>query len=126
MKYSTAALIYQGDSFLLVKRKAGGALSELWELPGGKVEQGERPQEALVRELQEELKLEAAVGPELGRTRFSHLSDQFELIAYRVTAPLLDVELVEHTNMVWTTRDGALELELAPSDRALLEKLDDA
>jgi 8-oxo-dGTP diphosphatase len=125
MNYSTAALIYRGDTLLLVKRKPGGALSELWELPGGKVEEGERPEDALVRELQEELKIDATVEAEVGRSRFRHRGSEFELIAYRVTAPSADIELVEHTKMVWMSRAEALKLALAPSDRALLEKLTD-
>ncbi|MFW6213962.1 MAG: (deoxy)nucleoside triphosphate pyrophosphohydrolase [Spirochaetota bacterium] len=126
MNYSTAALIYRGDSFLLVKRKPGGALSELWELPGGKVENGESPRDALVRELREEFEVESTIGRELGRTRFLHRGNEFELIAFEVSVETEAIRLVEHTNMVWMTQNEALKLALAPSDRALLERLEDA
>lgn len=58
-----AALILRGKEVLICQRKAGTAMGLQWEFPGGKMEPGETPEQALRRELEEELGIEASVGP---------------------------------------------------------------
>ena len=58
-----AALILRGKEVLICQRKAGTAMGLQWEFPGGKIEPGETPEQALRRELEEELGIEASVGP---------------------------------------------------------------
>jgi 8-oxo-dGTP diphosphatase len=81
-----AALI-QRDSQLLIGQRPAGKWNEYkWEFPGGKVEAGESPREALARELDEELDIRAVIGDEL--TRYQHQypgRPPIELIFYRVT-----------------------------------------
>lgn len=63
----SAGIIYRDGRVLVGQRRAGDRHPFKWEFPGGKVEQGESPQDALVRELSEELQIEAKVGSELAR-----------------------------------------------------------
>jgi 8-oxo-dGTP diphosphatase len=123
---STAAIISDGDQVLFVKRPSGGDLGGLWELPGGKVDPGETPESALVRELSEELSIAASVDEPAGGAHFLHRGEAFELQAFFVSADLSTLQLHEHTELCWSTPRGALELDLAPSDRALLENMLDA
>lgn len=58
-----AALILRGKEVLICQRKAGTAMGLQWEFPGGKIEPGETPEEALRRELDEELGIAATIGP---------------------------------------------------------------
>jgi 8-oxo-dGTP diphosphatase len=63
----SAAVIIKNGRVLLGQRRKGDKHSLKWEFPGGKVEPGESPRQALVRELREELQIEAKVGAELAR-----------------------------------------------------------
>src|SRR5438045_595038 len=63
----SAGIIYRNRQVLVGQRRGGDRQPFKWEFPGGKVEYGESPQQALVRELREELQIEAVIGPELAR-----------------------------------------------------------
>lgn len=74
-----AAVIERAGRILIGQRRACDPHPLKWEFPGGKVEPGETPEQALIRELREELAIEAVIGPEIARYRYS-----FELIFYRI------------------------------------------
>lgn len=74
-----AALILRDSKILVCQRRRDDSHSLQWEFPGGKVEPGETPQQALVRELREELGVDAAIGKELFRTRHRYRKSQPEL-----------------------------------------------
>lgn len=82
-----AALILRDSKILVCQRRRDDSHSLQWEFPGGKVERGETPQEALARELREELGVEATIGKELFRTRHRYRESQpeLELIFFRAT-----------------------------------------
>ena len=63
----SAGIIHRAGHILVGQRRAGDRHALKWEFPGGKVEHGETPQQALVRELKEELNIEAVIGSELAR-----------------------------------------------------------
>jgi len=123
MPRSTAALIRNGPRLLFVRRPPGGDLSECWELPGGKVDAGESPQQALRRELCEELGLDAAVRGMAGRAEFEHRGMRFELLGYEVNVDPEPLVLYEHDAYAYYTIEEALELRLAPSDASLLRAI---
>jgi 8-oxo-dGTP diphosphatase len=70
----SAAIIYVNGKVLVGQRRKADRHSLKWEFPGGKVENGETPQQALVRELEEELKIRAVVGTELARYEHDYSS----------------------------------------------------
>jgi len=81
-----AALIFNKGEILIGQRKAGQRHELKWEFPGGKVEPGESPREALRRELQEELDIEATVGAEIARYEHAYRGrPPILLIFYRVS-----------------------------------------
>jgi 8-oxo-dGTP diphosphatase len=67
-----AALIVRDGEVLIGQRRANQPMALLWEFPGGKIEPGESPQQALARELGEELGIEATIGPQLIRIRHNY------------------------------------------------------
>lgn len=125
MRITTAAIVVRDDKVLLVRRSVG-AIAGLWEFPGGKVDEGETPEEGLVRELREELGVGAEVGRELARSSFRNRGRDFELRAYRVELASTDIELVDHDALQWVDPVRLGEERLAESDRGLLPALEHA
>lgn len=72
MKRVVAALIFQDDRILVCQRTRHQTMPLKWEFPGGKIEEGEQPRDALRRELEEELGIEATIGDEVARIRHDY------------------------------------------------------
>jgi len=76
VRYVAAGLILRGDEVLICQRRPDQAMALKWEFPGGKIEPGESPEEALVRELKEELGITATVG-----TRVAHVKHAYRNVS---------------------------------------------
>lgn len=74
LRFVAAALILRGDEVLICQRKAGTPMGLKWEFPGGKIEAGETPEQALRRELDEELGIQAAIGTKVAHLRHNYRS----------------------------------------------------
>ena len=113
-----------GQTRLLIARRPDDAvLGGLWELPGGKVEQGETPQQALVRELREELGLEVTVGEALGAVEHDYAHARVRLQAFlctRLAGGPRDLEVAEHR---WVGIDEISDYDFPPANRKLFDEL---
>lgn len=117
----TAGIIVDPEDgrVLIAQRPAGGRHPGSWEFPGGKVEPGETLQECLARELAEEVGIEARVGVEMARVRYSYPDLAIELIAFSaeiVSGTLSDLHCRNHR---WVTRSELPGYDLLPPDRVL-------
>jgi 8-oxo-dGTP diphosphatase len=82
----SAAIIFSKGQVLLGQRRKSDRHAFKWEFPGGKVEHGESPRQALVRELREELQIEAKIGPEIARYEHDYPSgSRVHLLFFVVT-----------------------------------------
>ena len=118
----SAAVIEDNDAFLLTRRAETAHLGGLWEFPGGKVEHGESVEDALARELREELGCEATIGQALLTTKHTYEDLHVELHFFEVAlsgtpSPQLGQE------MEWVPRDALRALPLPEADAALVELL---
>jgi len=109
-------LFVRDDELLIVRRKPGGRHGGSWEFPGGKIEPGESAEQALLRELAEELGVAVAVGRFVGES-----ADGFiRLRGYLIREWCGEIALTEHEALRWATPEQLLDLSLPDADLGLL------
>ncbi|HVN07971.1 MAG TPA: (deoxy)nucleoside triphosphate pyrophosphohydrolase [Patescibacteria group bacterium] len=120
-----AALIEQCGLILICQRRKGSPFELKWEFPGGKVKPGESPQQALERELQEELQVSAKIGPELYRTRhrYAEMDREIELIFFAATLGPETMMNRAFETIVWAERARLPTYDFLEADRELVERL---
>ena len=118
-----AALIEQEGRVLLAQRRADQAQPLVWEFPGGKVEPGESPSQALVREIEEELACSIEVGAVGDVVFFAH--DTFDLImpVYRATIRAGVPVARQVAAVAWVARAELASLAFTPADQPLACRL---
>lgn len=121
----TAALLQRSGKILIAQRANSGRFANKWELPGGKIDPGETPQQALRRELQEELGIETAVGTLFSDTLYQHEAGQIRQFTFwtELSGSLDDIRLTEHQAVHWVTPKELSGYEFAGADVAVVEKL---
>lgn len=122
-----AAVLIEGGKVLLSRRKAGTHLAGLWEFPGGKVEAGEDPRDALRRELEEELGVRAAVGDVIEVTfhRYDDADKAVLLLFFDVARERGSPEptAIDVAEVGWFGRAALDPSALPPADVAVLAKV---
>ncbi|MFT4974929.1 MAG: 8-oxo-dGTP diphosphatase [Myxococcota bacterium] len=116
-----AAIIDEQGRLLAAQRGPGMRQAGLWELPGGKVEAGETPSDALAREIREELGATIAVHEHLADSRHRYPDLLICLSAYRCTLLTGPIQLTEHSAVRWLTASQLRSLDWAPADVPLLD-----
>lgn len=115
MRKVVAAVIEQKGSILLARRQAG-SMAGKWEFPGGKVREGEEPEEALVREIREELGLVIEVGEEVGQVPFEVTERALLLVVFRAEVIAGEIALKDHSEVKWVKPQELMLFDLAPAD----------
>lgn len=112
-----AALITRQGRILICQRKRGQAHELKWEFPGGKVEADEQPSDALVRELREELAIEARIGTEITRYEFAYPGkNPILLIFYRVDEFRNEPRNLVFEHMVWESPERLPDYDFLEGD----------
>jgi len=111
------------QELFVARRLPGGDLGGKWEFPGGKVEEGEGDQEALIREFQEELSAAVEVQSFIGETDFVHGDTRFNLRFYWVKLLSENIVLSAHSEWRWVSMDDIINLDFADSDSKLFPAL---
>lgn len=117
------AVFHDGERFLACRKKPGKPLEGHWEFPGGKIERGETPEQALTREIREELNLIAEVGQKVTTTTYEYDFATIELTTFYCTLVDGDLRLTDHDDTKWVTSTEAAHLTWAPADIPAVEAI---
>lgn len=113
----------KGDPMIFATQRGYGDFKGGWEFPGGKIEEGETPKEALVREIREELETEIAVGELIDTVEYDYPTFHLSMDCFWAEIVSGDLVLKEHEAAKWLTRDELDTVEWLPADIGLIEKL---
>ena len=115
--YVVGAALIEDGKLLVTKRNSDRILGDLWEFPGGKIEQGELPQESLKRELKEEFNDEIIVGDKVTETAsYEYEFGTVHLTVYYAKFLSKNFNLIAHSKVKWIDPAEALDLMWAPAD----------
>jgi len=118
-----AALIEDGNRFMICQRPANKARGLLWEFVGGKLEAGETGEEALIRECQEELDITVKPGEVFMELTHVYPDITVHLTLYRAVIVKGVPKLLEHEDLRWITPEEIPQFAFCPADEEILKKL---
>jgi 8-oxo-dGTP diphosphatase len=124
LRFVAAALIVRDGEILIGQRRPDQPMGSLWEFPGGKIEAGETPQQALVRELSEELGIEAQVGERITRIRHNYRHGgavDLQFFVVREFAGAIDNQIYQQVR--WVRLEELSGYEFLAADRGLVRDL---
>lgn len=124
MLVAAAALVRSDRRLLIQQRPAGKSMAGLWELPGGKVEDGEHPEGALIRELREELGIGTTVGDMEAFALVSHAYETFHLLmpVFMIRRWDGEIEAREGQNLAWVSAEEIRRYPAPEADLPLYER----
>ena len=109
-----------GETIIFATQRGYGDFKGGWELPGGKIESGETPQEALKREIIEELDTEVSVGELMDTVEYDYPQFHLSMDCFWCQIVRGNLVLKEHEDARWLTREQLRDVEWLPADVALL------
>ena len=115
-----AALIWDKDKFLICQRPANKARALLWEFVGGKVEQGETKEQALIRECKEELNITLNVGDVFMEVVHEYPDILIRLTLFNCTVAQGTPKLLEHNDLKWIAPAEIPNFDFCPADKDIL------
>lgn len=112
-----------GKSVIFATQRGYGDLKGGWEFPGGKIEEGETPREALKREIWEELDTKITVGEIIDTIEFDYPAFHLSMDCFWADIVSGNLVLKEHEAAKWLTRDELDSVEWLPADITLIDKI---
>lgn len=118
-----AAVIRKEDSIFATQR-GYGAFKDGWEFPGGKIDPGETPQEALIREIREELNTEIQVGDLIETVEYDYPDFHLSMDCFWCQVVEGSLELKEHEAARWLNKENLYSVDWLPADILLIARIE--
>ena len=117
------AAVIRKDDKIFATQRGYGEFKDGWEFPGGKIEDGESPEQALVREIKEELDTDINVGELIDTIEFDYPNFHLSMDCFWCEIVQGGLELREHEAAKWLTKENLYSVEWLPADVGLIEKI---
>ena len=117
------AVSEKGETIIFATQRGYGDLKGGWEFPGGKIEEGETPQEALKREIMEELETEITVGELIDTIEYDYPTFHLSMDCFWAEIVSGDLVLKEHEAAKWLTKEELDSVDWLPADITLIDKI---
>lgn len=117
------AAVIRKDDRIFATQRGYGEFKDGWEFPGGKIEPGETPQQALVREIREELETEIRVGDLIDTIEYDYPTFHLSMDCFWCEIVEGSLELKEHEAAKWLDRESLYTVDWLPADVGLVEKI---
>ena len=117
------AAIIKDNNKIFTTRRGYGEFENMWEFPGGKIELGETKEEALTREIKEELELDIDITKYLTTVEYDYPNFHLIMHCYICNISGGKLQLNAHNDAKWTTLEGSDKLKWVPADILVIEKL---
>lgn len=120
---NVVAAIIKSEDKIFATQRGYGDFKDGWEFPGGKIEDGETPQQALVREIREELDTEIEVGELLDTVEYDYPTFHLSMKCYWCKVISGDLVLKEHEAAKWLSAENIDSVDWLPADEGLVQKI---
>ena len=117
------AAVIRKDDKIFATQRGYGEFKDGWEFPGGKIEEGETPEQALVREIKEELDTDISVGALIDTIEYDYPNFHLSMDCFWCDIVQGGLELREHEAAKWLTKENLYSVEWLPADVGLIEKI---
>lgn len=119
---NVVAAVIRKDDKILATQRGYGEFKDGWEFPGGKIEVGETPEEALVREIKEELNANIEIDDELGTVEYDYPDFHLHMQCFLCSLVSDELTLLEHEDMKWLTATTMNQIDWLPADVEIAQK----
>ena len=119
-----AAAIIKDKDRIFATQRGYGEFTGSWEFPGGKIEEGETPQQALLREIREELDVEVEVKEYFATVEYDYPGFHLTMHCFLCAIKEGTLVLKEHSSAQWLTKETLNSVEWLPADEGLIRKLE--
>jgi 8-oxo-dGTP diphosphatase len=115
--------VKNGEPIIFATQRGYGEFKDGWEFPGGKIQEGETPQQALKREIMEELDTKIEVGELIDTIEYDYPEFHLSMDCFWCSIVKGDLVLKEHEAAKWLTKESLNEVDWLPADKDLIEKI---